>query len=375
MKNFFVVLFSICGILIFAQMKITLITLPENTPKDAQLYLASSLNKWNPKDNAFQFKINNAGLYEIEINTNTSFEYKITQGSWEISEADPAGNSAENHKAIANQSQNVNIVNWTSPKEKQHTTTSNVKILSENFKIPQLKTTRKIWIYLPENYNNSTKKYPVIYMHDGQNLFDNATSFSGEWGVDETMNDLAKNQNTEAIIIGIDNGGDARLDEYSPWQNNKYKKGGKGDLYLDFIVKTLKPYIDKNYRTLSQSQNTAVIGSSMGGLISFYAGIKYPKTFGKVGIFSPAFWFASKDLNFYLNQNKNHLQNSKFYFVAGQHEDETLPQEIEKIHQNLLRKNVKDNNIKIKIDEDGKHTESYWQREFPLAIEWLFSNH
>lgn len=356
-------------------MKITLITLPENTPKDAQLYLASSFNEWNPKDNAFQFKINNAGLYEIEINTNTSFEYKITQGSWEISEADPAGDSAENHKAIANQSQNVNIVNWTSPKEKQHTTTSNVKILSENFKIPQLKTTRKIWIYLPENYNNSTKKYPVIYMHDGQNLFDNATSFSGEWGVDETMNDLAKNQNTEAIIIGIDNGGDARLDEYSPWQNNKYKKGGKGDLYLDFIVKTLKPYIDKNYRTLSQSQNTAVIGSSMGGLISFYAGIKYPKTFGKVGIFSPAFWFASKDLNFYLNQNKNHLEKSKFYFVAGQHEDETLPQEIEKIHQNLLKKNVKDNNIKIKIDEDGKHTESYWQREFPLAIEWLFSNH
>lgn len=353
-------------------MKITLTSLPENTPKGAQLYLASSLNEWNPKDDSFKFKINNAGFYEIEVKTTTSFDFKITQGSWEISEANSDGNSADNHKATANQSQNIQIVNWTSPREKQHTATSNVKILSENFKIPQLKTTRKIWIYLPENYTESTKKYPVIYMHDGQNLFDNATSFSGEWGVDETMNALAKGQNLEAIIIGIDNGGDARLDEYSPWQNDKYKKGGKGDLYLDFIVKTLKPYIDKNYRTLSQSKNTAIIGSSMGGLISFYAGIKYPKTFGKIGIFSPAFWYASKELSFYLNQNKNHFQNSKFYFVAGQHEDETLPQEIENIHQNLLKKNVKDANINIKIDEDGKHTESYWQREFSKAVLWLF---
>ncbi|SKB62195.1 Predicted hydrolase of the alpha/beta superfamily [Soonwooa buanensis] len=356
-----------------AQITILVEKLPTNTSPETRLYLASSLNNWNPKDVNFELKKNAENQFQIQINADKDFDFKITQGSWDSSEANKDGSPIDNHKVNINtvSSLKINIKNWTRPQEKQHSTTSNVKILSENFNIPQLKTTRRIWIYLPPNYDSTSKKYPVIYMHDGQNLFDNATSFSGEWGVDETMNQISENHQLDAIIIGIDNGGDARLDEYSPWKNTKYQKGGEGNQYIDFITQTLKPYIDKRYRTLPQPKNTALIGSSMGGLISLYGGVKYPKIFGRIGIFSPAFWFVSKDLNYFVNKNRNNLRQSKFYFIAGQNEDAGMPQEIENIKDLLLQKKVPERNISVKIDADGTHSETYWRREFGNAVLWL----
>lgn len=373
MKNFLALFLFMLATFMNAQITILIDKIPDSTTSDTRLYLASSLNNWNPKDEKFELKKNYENQFKIQINTDQDFEFKITQGSWDYSEAKMDGSPIDNHKTNINTSSllKINIDNWTRPKEKQHTASSNVKILSENFKIPQLKTNRKIWIYLPPDYDSTTKKYPVIYMHDGQNLFDSATSFSGEWGVDETMNQLSENHKLDAIVIGIDNGGDARLDEYSPWKNDKYKKGGEGSQYIDFIAQTLKPYIDKRYRTLSQSKNTAIIGSSMGGLISLYTGVKYPKVFGRIGIFSPSFWFVSKDLNYFVNKNQNNLQQSKFYFVAGQNEDEGLTQEIENIKTLLLQKKVPTQNISVKIDADGTHSENYWRREFENAVLWL----
>lgn len=373
MKKLIFLLLMTLSTLSLAQQIIILNKIPAGT--DLQnLYLASNLNNWNPKDDNFKFSTNNAGQLSITLpKTNANIEFKVTQGSWDTSEADSNGKAVENHKIdqTKNEPFQIAIESWTTPQEKQHTLSPNVFILSENFSIPQLNTTRKIWVYLPPDYATSGKKYPVIYMHDGQNLFDDATSFSGEWGVDETMNQLAQSNNVEAIIVGIDNGGDARLDEYSPWKNTKYQKGGEGNQYIDFIAQTLKPYVDKRYRTLTQPKNTGLIGSSMGGLISLYGGVKYPKVFGRIGIFSPAFWFASKDLNFYVNKNGNNLRHSKFYFVAGQNEDAGMPQEIENIKTLLLQKKVPKQNISVKIDADGTHSETYWRREFGNAILWL----
>ncbi len=164
----------------------------------------------------------------------------------------------------------------------------------ESFIIPQLNRERRIWMYLPPDYEVSNEAYPVVYMHDAQNLFDETTSYSGEWSVDETLDRLFKDKNLKLIVVGIDNGGEKRLDEYSPWKNEKYG-GGEGDAYLDFVVNTLKPYIDNNFNTLKDKTNTAIIGSSMGGLISHYAALKYPEVFGKIGVYSPAFWFSPRN--------------------------------------------------------------------------------
>ena len=148
---------------------------------------------------------------------------------------------------------------------------------------PQLNTFKKIWVYLPKSYETSKKQYPVIYMHDAQNLFDAETSYVGEWKVDEYLDTITNN---EAIIIGIEHGNEKRTEELNPYINEQYGDG-KGDLYLTFIKNTLKPHIDVIYRTLKDPKNTTIIGSSLGGLISFYAVIKFPQTFGNAGVFSP----------------------------------------------------------------------------------------
>ena len=254
--------------------------------------------------------------------------------------------------------------------ERKHTATENVKIISEKFEIPQLKTTRRIWIYLPKDYETSHKKYEVMYLQDAQNLFDDATSYAGEWQVDETLNKIFEKTGKSLIVVGIDNGGEKRIEELSPYKNAKYG-GGNGDNYVKFIVETLKPFIDKNYRTKPQRKYTTIGGSSLGSLISVYAAVKYPETFGKVLAFSSAFWFNAKELNEFISSSKVNLKQQKYYFIQGKHEDEDMEEQTKRVIENLKSKNVKPKNIFLKIDEDGKHNEMYWRREFEGAVLWL----
>lgn len=121
---------------------------------------------------------------------------------------------------------------------------------------PQLQTTKKIWLYLPEDYATSTKKFPVIYMHDGQNLFDTKTAYAGEWRIDETLDSLK----ADVIVIGIEHGNEKRIDELTPYVHEQHG-GGNANAYLDFIVTTLKPYVDSHYRTKTGKYNTAIGGS------------------------------------------------------------------------------------------------------------------
>ena len=259
---------------------------------------------------------------------------------------------------------------FTKAQERKHTATENVKIISEKFEIPQLKTTRRIWIYLPKNYEKSNKKYEVMYLQDAQNLFDDATSYAGEWQVDETLNKIFEKTGKSLIVVGIDNGGEKRIEELSPYKNAKYG-GGNGDNYVKFIVETLKPFIDKNYRTKPQRKFTTIGGSSLGALISVYAAVKYPETFGKVLAFSSAFWFNAKELNEFITNSKVNLKHQKYYFIQGKHEDEDMEEQTNRVIEKHKKKNGKPKNIFLKIDEDGKHNEMYWRREFEGAVLWL----
>ncbi|MDP4599652.1 MAG: alpha/beta hydrolase-fold protein [Polaribacter sp.] len=253
--------------------------------------------------------------------------------------------------------------------EKVSTKASNVSILEKEFDVKSLGFSRKIWVYLPPNYENSSKKFPVIYMHDAQNLFDNATSYAGEWGIDETLNNLFKKTGKEFIVVGIENSGDQRIDEYTPFKNEKYG-GGKGDFYIDFLVKELKPYIDTNFRTKPDAKNTAIIGSSLGGLISFYGGLKYPKVFGKIGAFSTSFWFSDEIYSF-AKENGNH-KNLKIYFLVGEKEGEEMVSDTEKMEKLLLKSGFPSKNIKTKIVPEGKHNEAFWKSEFLETLKFLF---
>lgn len=232
-------------------------------------------------------------------------------------------------------------------------------------KAPQLDTIKKIWVYLPVNYDTSTKKYPVIYMHDAQNLFDTKTSFSGEWRIDETLDSLKAN----VIVIGIEHGNHKRIDELTPFKNEQYG-GGKADAYLDFIVSDLKPYVDKTYRTKANKNNTAIMGSSLGGLVSYYAGLKYAKIFGKVGCFSPSFWFS--DEIYKLTENTKKI-NTKIYLMCGDSESEDMVADMEKMVDTIRGKRCDCLNLtKMTVVKNGKHNEKLWAKEFAKAYLWLF---
>jgi len=255
--------------------------------------------------------------------------------------------------------------------EKKSTSTSNVSILQKEFLIPKLnKISHKIWVYLPPNYVETSKKYPVIYMHDGQNLFDNVTSYIGEWEVDETLNNLFKKTGKGFIIVGIENGGEERINEYTPWAHEKYG-GGKGDIYIDFIVNTLKPYIDSNYRTKPQQKHTGLIGSSLGGLISYYGGLKYPETFGKIGALSTSFWFSNKVEDFTITYGN--AKKVKLFLLVGGKEGETMVSDTEKMDKLLLETGFKSKNLKTKINSEGNHNEVFWKSEFPEIVSWLYN--
>jgi len=362
-----------------AQVTVRITSIPVNTPVNSTIYMAGSINDWSPMSAQYIMQSDGLGAWQIVIPESTgTVEFKFTRGSWPTVEGNATGSYLPNRSFTFTgnpQVINLTIQSWEdiSGSGGNSTAAANVQIVSPNFFMPQLNRSRKIWIYLPPDYQTTTKTYPVIYMQDGQNLFDNLTSFSGEWQVDETLNTLHAQGNYGAIVVGIENGGAERLNEYSPWNNAQYG-GGQGDLYMQFIGETLKPFIDANFRTKPQPQYNALIGSSMGAFISTYGGVKYPNLFSKIGIFSPAFWFSLTNMSSYISSTSNSLNGLRMYFVAGQNESTTMVPNINTIKTNFLNEGVITTNILTKFDSYGTHTETYWRGEFSAAYLWLFQN-
>lgn len=353
------------------QVVFTLKSFPAN---DSIFFLAGNFNGWNPQDQNFRFQKTAKGDFILTLKLNDGmYEYKITRGGWDKVETRKDGGDIQNRflKLTSDTTIELAIENWADKfvkKPRLSTASKNVKVIDTAFFIPQLNRTRRVWIYLPESYQNSTKKYPVLYMHDGQNVFDDATSFSGEWGVDETLDSIA-GKKKEMIVVAVDHGGPKRINEYCPYDMERYGKG-EGDAYVDFLVKTLKPFIDKNYRTLKTKNNTFIAGSSMGGLISFYAVLKYPKVFGGAGVFSPAFWVAPKILQDIKRLGKN--VDPKIYFYCGAQESETMESDMEKAFEEMRK--VSRSKMVCLVRPDGKHTEWVWRQEFPMFYLWLVEN-
>ena len=253
---------------------------------------------------------------------------------------------------------------FTHSQDNSKQSTSSKQVSTFTIEAPQLQTSKKIWLYLPKNYTTSTKKYPVIYMHDAQNLFDTKTAYAGEWNVDEKLDSL----NAQVIVVGIEHGNEKRMDELTPFKNEKYG-GGKAGEYLDFLVTTLKPEIDKKYRTKSNARNTVIMGSSLGGLTSFYAILKYPNVFGKAGIFSPSFWF-SKEI-YSLAENTKKL-GSKIYLLCGDNESEDMVTDLNKMDDIISKKRCDCMKLtKKRIIKGGQHNEKLWRDGFVKAYLWL----
>jgi predicted alpha/beta superfamily hydrolase len=176
------------------------------------------------------------------------------------------------------------------------TYTGNIR-MHENFHSNILDNDRNVLVYLPPGYNpGDGRRYPVVYMSDGQNLFNRETAFGGtEWGVDETAEKLMRQGlMKEAIIVGVYNTPD-RMSEYTPVPDPRHG-GGKAEKYEKFLIQELMPFINSNYRTKTGPMETGIAGSSLGGLLALHARLKHPDVFGLVGPMSPSIWWADKNI-------------------------------------------------------------------------------
>jgi predicted alpha/beta superfamily hydrolase len=388
MKRFsFVLILCVLATVANANHFITIRLQVDSDKNNTSYFFASNLNGWNPASKDYQFQQTTAGFCElkIELPNVDLISFKITKGSWDLVECDESGKDVSNRvievsKIIKDTIINIKIKRWKDDFVgvlKKSTASKNVKIISEQFNLTRLGKTRRIWVYTPSDYSTSTKKYAVMYMHDGQNLFDELTGPFGEWGVDECMDSMSKKLALDLIIVGIDNGMSDRLSEYSPYdfkvkadEVNTWDVKGTGTNYLESIVYDLKPHIDSVYRTKKDAKNTVICGSSMGGLISLYGIMRYPSVFGKAGVFSPAFWTNMDSLKMEISQRRTDWQGN-VYMMAGGLEGKRYSDNLNEIHALLISQSKQ--NIPAKIIENGVHNEAFWRSDLPFFLQWIAS--
>jgi predicted alpha/beta superfamily hydrolase len=246
-----------------------------------------------------------------------------------------------------------------------------IEVVSESFEIPQLEKKRKIYALLPNDYYKTNKRYPVLYLQDAQNLFNEHNPY-GNWEIDRHLSELFVEGNGDIIVIAIDHGGKERIQEYSPYYHRQFGKG-QGIHYAEFIIDSLKPHIDNKFRTLPTREHTGIGGSSMGALISAYIGIVHPMYFSKLMIFSPSFWYSDE---IYFDAFKyNYTLPMKMYIYAGDKESKYMTKHIHQFKDALgigNKYHEEINKIKLVINPEGEHSEKYWSDVFCDAVKWLF---
>lgn len=234
---------------------------------------------------------------------------------------------------------------------------------------PELGNRRDILVYTPASYERTARPFPVIYMQDGQNLFDPRTSFAGEWGVDVALA-RAPRKGRRAIIVGVPNMGADRMREYSPFDDAQHG-GGAGEAYVDFLVRTVKPMIDAQYRTDPRSNATGIVGSSLGGLIALYAFFRSSSDFGFCGVMSPALWFAQGAI-FPFVRSAPYVRG-RVYLDVGMQEGVGTLANARAMCDLLTSKGLNRANLKYLEDEHGMHNESSWGRRLRSALPFLLA--
>lgn len=340
------------------------------------IFITGNFNNWNPRDKGYCLQKTKEEYY-IEIDNNKlpgEIEYKFTKGGWENVEIDSEGHFTSNRKVKKSAKAVYDVVdawrwNWAPFKEQYF---PDIELISEHFYIPQLDKTRKVWALLPYDYKSSKKRYPVLYLQDAQNLF-NEESVYGNWEIDKKLSLLAEYGIGDIIIIAVEHGSEDRIREYVFEDENKYAVKAEGKKYIRFITDTLKPYVDQHFRTLPEREHTGIGGSSLGALISIYGGFLYPEVYSKLMLFSPSLW---------LNPNNNFPMlsfhkpfHTKVYLYGGELEGSDMVKRINLFKTAMKRweesKSI-EFDIRTSIHPEGLHQEFYWSQEFPRALEWLF---
>lgn len=377
--KFFLLLLLIAHFFVhMAQGQVTFVlrSVPGDTPSGSQFYLAGTLNHWRPNHSGYEFRTDSLGRLSLTLtSTPDTFEFKVSRGSYSGVECSLSGRDIPNrvYTDTLGPLVHIDVVRWRDrvpSRELVSTATTSVHFTPTTIEMSRLNRRRTIRVYFPPDYSRR-QGFPVVYMLDGQNLFDASTSFSGEWGIDETLDELYRTQALSYIVVGIYHGDRERENEHTPWANTE-GAGGDGEKMARFIVRELKPYIDKHYRTLPDRDNTAIMGSSLGGLMAMYMALEYPDVFGRVGVFSPQIGWSEKIFEQVSRFRKRQFQ--KIYLVGGGSEEESIKDGLKQLHEGLSRVGFAENELVMNVAADGRHSEWLWGREFPHVLKWLFNH-
>ena len=355
------------------EVHITFILTSPDLPSYTPVYITGSveqLGTWNPGKVKMEAKGKHTWTKEISLSLPLSIEYKYTLGTWEREGADANGSPLPNFVADASRDKTIKdtVLFWTSGKRQRvnHGQITGTVRYHRALKGAGLKD-RDLVVWLPPGYEaDTTRRYAVVYMHDGQNIFDPVTSaFGVDWSIDETADELIRKKSIEpVIVVGIYNTSD-RMKEYTP--------GDKGTAYMNFVVKVVKPFIDSTYRTKPDRKNTIVGGSSAGGIISFMLVWEHPDVFSKAICMSPAFQSLSPGGWDYprVVQSSNGNKKNVFFYIdnGGIGLDSQLQPGIDSMLTKLKSKGYEEGKDFVFVhDPTAKHFEADWAKRFPRAL-------
>jgi predicted alpha/beta superfamily hydrolase len=346
------------------------VTVPASTPPGDAIHVAGDFQGWNPGDPAFALTDLGGGVHTITLTLpdGVPIQFKMTRGDWGRVEKGPTGEEIPNrtHTPVGTQALDLTVASWADIAPS--TITGHV----ETFGHAPFLGGRRVWVYLPPGYSDTDDRYPVLYMHDGQNLFDQATSFAGEWRVDEAAEQLIGAGEIEpVIIVGIDNGGAARCFEYTPFFDPILACSGGGHGYLEQVRDVLLPEIDARYRTRTGPAYTFMSGSSLGGLISTYAAYAFPDVWGRVASVSPAYWPNTAIFAFATSAGRAPAFE-RFYQDMGTGEGGSAIPNMRTMRDIALAQGFVLGDDLAHVEAAGhEHNEFYWAQRFPDILRFL----
>jgi predicted alpha/beta superfamily hydrolase len=241
-----------------------------------------------------------------------------------------------------------------------------------------LQTRHDLIVWLPPGYEASDSRYPVLYLQDGQNLFDPATAFGGShWRVGETLDEcIAAGRVRPMIVVGITNAGSRRMGEYTPTRSKKLRKGGKAERYAQMMVREIKPFVDREYRTLKAAAHTGIGGSSLGALVSLTTALTYSRVFGKVAVVSPSVWWDERVI-LHLVREYAAKSRPRIWLDMGTAEGDDPARHVEDtrmLRDTLVEKGWQEGeNLRFEVFEGADHSERAWAARFGLMVEWLYT--
>lgn len=363
------------------------VTAPPETPAAAVLHLAGDFQAWDPGADRWRLQRQDDGRHVLttDFAAGRGLQFKFTLGSWLTVEKGPGGAEIANRLHVVGAGPDtlrLTVAGWADGRPAERTDT--ITGLVETITVPGFLDDRRVWVYLPPGYaDQPQRRFPVLYMTDGQNVFNDATSFVGEWRVDETLEESIRDGRVAPlIVVAVDNGDGQRTREYTPWRLDSHPEAGGGREHLQAWLDALKPHIDAHFRTRPGPEDTGLAGSSLGGLMALYGGFAHPDVFGRIGVFSPSLTLAGNPVFTFCARQPTGPRS--IYLDMGTREEGNLRDDNANgadDHIDALRRlagvlvgrgYVGGWDLLVVEGEGDRHNEAAWAARFPAAVEFLF---